>query len=72
MDGWMDGWSRPNHMPSHLDAIQTMISVDFGRLAGDLHSIAKQAPFCVALWSDLGGFGSDFGRFWGAKMEVEI
>ena len=21
MDGWMDGWSRPNHMPSHLDAL---------------------------------------------------
>ena len=37
-NGWMDGymvhngWSRPDHMPSHLDALQTMPPVAFQRL----------------------------------------
>ena len=68
----MDGWRRPNHMPSHLDAIQTMVSVDLRRLPGEFHSVAKQASFNVASPSDFGGFGSDFGRFWEAKMEAKI
>ena len=52
----MDGWSRPNHMPSHLDAIQTMISVSFRRLPRGSHSFAKQASFYVAFGTDVGGF----------------
>ena len=56
MDGWMGGWRRPNHMPCHLDALQTMTSVDFRRLPGGLHSVAKQAPFYVASGMDFGGF----------------
>ena len=36
---------RPNHMHSHLDAIQTMSSVDFRQVAGDFHSVAEQASF---------------------------
>ena len=61
--------SRPNHMPSHLDALQTMISVAFRRFLGRLHSVAKQASFDIASGSDFGGLRSDFGRFWEAKME---
>merc|ERR1712078_920399 len=56
MDGRMDGWSRPNHMPSHLDGLQTMPPVDFRRFAGGLHSVAKQASFRVAFRSVFGGF----------------
>ena len=72
MDGWMDGWSRPNHMPSHLDALQTMISVSFRRGPGYFHSVAKQASFSIAFWSDFEGFGSDFGALWEAKMDANI
>ena len=57
MDGWMDGWSRPNHMPSRLDALQTTTSVDLRQLPGELHSVAKQASFYVAFQSDFGRFG---------------
>ena len=57
MDGWMDGWSRPNHMPSHLDALQTTASVNFRRGPGKLHSVAKRASFCVAFRVDFRGFG---------------
>ena len=59
-DGWMDSWSRPNHMPSHLDALRTMASVAFRRRASDSHSVAKQALFCIAL-------GIDFQGFWRPK-----
>ena len=55
----MDGWSRPNHMPSRLDALRTMISVAFRRCVGSLHSVAKQASFDIASGSDLGGLRSD-------------
>ena len=64
--------SRPNHMPSHLDAIQTMISVDFRRLVGSFHSVAKQASFRVALRTDFRGFWSDLGRVWEAKIDAKI
>ena len=57
MDGWMDGWSRPNHMPSHLDALQTMPCVNFRRFAGGVHGVAKQASFSIAFWSNFGGLG---------------
>ena len=72
MDGWMDGWSRPNHMPSHLDALQTMASVNFRRGPGDFHSVAKQASSKTAFFRAPGRFLNDFGRFWEAKMDVKI
>ena len=40
---------RPNHMHSHLDALQAMGPVDFLRLARDFYSVAKQASFYIAL-----------------------
>ena len=72
MDGWMDGWSRPNHMPSHLDALQTTRPVNFRRLLGKLHSVAKQASFETPFLRVPGRFWKDFGRFWEAKMDVQI
>ena len=63
---------RPNHMPSRMDALQTMGSVDFRRLLGSLHSVAKQASFDIASGSDFRGLRSDFKRFWEAKMEPKI
>ena len=41
----MDGWSRPNQMLSQMDALQTMASIGFRRVPGELHSVAKQASF---------------------------
>ena len=52
----MDGWTRPNHMPSHLDALQTMRPVNLRRCPGNFHSVAKQASFRVAFRSVFGGF----------------
>ena len=63
---------RPNHMRSPLDALQTPGPVNLRRLLGKLHSVAKQASFSIAFRRDFGGFSSDFGRVWEAKMEVEI
>ena len=48
---------RPNHMRSLLDALQTPGPVNFRRGAGELHSVAKQASFNIAFWSNFGGFG---------------
>ena len=70
----MDGWSRPNHiMPtsSHLDAIQTMSSVNFRRVPRRFHSVAQQASFNVAFGGDFSRFWSDFERFWEAKMDAK-
>ena len=50
--------SRPNHMPSLLDALQTTTSVDFRRLLGSFHSVAKQASFNIAFGADFKGFGT--------------
>ena len=61
MDGWMDGWRRPNHMRSHLDALRTMVSVDLRRFLDGFHSVAKRASFCI-------GFRADFGGFWKPKL----
>ena len=63
MDG--HGGARPHHMRSHLDALQTTTSVDFRRVARDLHSVAKQASFETLVCSI-------FCRFWSPgppKME---
>ena len=61
---------RPNHMCSLFDALQTLGPVDFRRFAGGSHSVAKQASFSIAFWSNFGGFGrpksmpkADFGAF---------
>ena len=51
---------RPNHMHSHLDALQAMPPVNLRRVARDSHSVAKQASFYVA-------FGTDFQGFWKPK-----
>ena len=51
---------RPNHMHSHLDALQAMTPVDLRRLARDFHSVAKQASFYIAV-------GAHFQGFWKAK-----
>ena len=51
---------RPNHMCSHLNALQAMVPVDFRQGARDSHSVAKQASFNIA-------FGIDFQGFWKPK-----
>ena len=51
---------RPNHMHSHLDALQAMGPVNLRRLARDFHSVAKQASFYIAV-------GGHFEGFWKAK-----
>ena len=51
---------RPNHMHSHLDALQAMAPVNFRRLARDFHSVAKQASFYIAA-------GIHFQGFWKTK-----
>ena len=52
----MDGWRRPNHMHSHLDALQAMAPVDFRRGASRVHGVAKQASFYIALGVHFQGF----------------
>ena len=49
--------SRPNHMPSLLDALQTLRPVDLRRLPRQFHSFAKRASLYTA-------FGTDFQGFW--------
>ena len=51
---------RPNHMHSHLDALQAMPPVNLRRVARRFHSVAKQASFYMA-------FGADFQGFWKAE-----
>ena len=67
-----DGWRRPNHMRSHLDAQQSPGPVNLRRLAGGLHSVAKQALFKTLFFRVPARSWSDFRRFWDAKMEVKI
>ena len=68
----MDGWRRPNHMRSPLDALQTPTPVDLRRVPGELHSVTKRASFRVALRTDFKGFWSDLGRVWEAKIDAKI
>ena len=65
MDGWMDGWRRPNHMRSLFGRPKAMAPVNFRRLPGDFHSVAKQASLSVAFWSD-------FRRFWKPKWTLKF
>ena len=68
----MDGWRRPNHMLSQIGRPKAMPPVNFRRLPGGFHSVAKQASFHIASGRDFKGFRRDFGRFWEAKMEAKI
>ena len=51
---------RPNHMHSHLDALQAMGPVNFRRGPSEFHSVAKRASFYIAS-------GARFQGFWKAK-----
>ena len=48
---------RPNHMRSLFGNPKAMPPVNLRRLAGELHSLATQASFNVAFWSNFCGFG---------------
>ena len=43
-------------MRSPLDALQTPAPVNLRRLAGEFHSVAKQASFNIAFGTDFRGF----------------
>ena len=58
-----DGRTRPNHMRSNLDALQTRISVDFRRVTNKFDSIAKQALFETMFFRVPGRFWTDFWKF---------
>ena len=63
-------WSRPNHMPSHLDALQTPTPVNLRRFPCDFHSVAKQASFRIAFWRDFNRFWEGFGGQNGARNRI--
>ena len=67
-----DRESRPNPLKDPRDSREALRCDDFRRLAGDLHSVATQASFSIALRSDFKAFGSEFGCSWGAKMDAKI
>ena len=50
--------TRPNHMSNQIDNPKALPLAGFRRFAGELHSVAKQAPFRVAFRVD---FGSENG-----------
>ena len=58
-------------MRSQIGSPKVVRPVGFRRGAGDFHSVAKQASFPVALWSDFSRFWSDFDRFWEAEMDAK-
>ena len=58
---------RPNHMHSHLDALQAMTPVSLRRLASEVHSVAKQASFYIAL----GVYFQGFWEVWGGQLGGE-
>ena len=64
--------SRPNHMQSQFRSPDIATPVDFRRLAGGLHSVAKQAPSKTPFFCVPGRFWCDFKRFGEAKKEVKI
>ena len=55
---------RPNHMHSHLDALQAMGPVNFRRVPSEAHSVAKQASFYIALGVHFQGFC----EVWGGQL----
>ena len=44
-------------MPSQIGGPKTMRPVDFRRLPGGFHNVAKQASFSIAFWNNFGGLG---------------
>ena len=58
---------RPNHMHSHLDALQAMPPVNLRRVPSDFHSVAKQASFYIAL----GVYFQGFWEVWGGQLGEE-
>ena len=44
-------------MRSQIGGPKAMRPVALRRLAGGFHSVAKQASFSIAFWSNFGGFG---------------
>ena len=58
---------RPNHMHSHLDALQAMAPVDFRRGPSEVHSVVKQASFYIALGVHFQGFW----EVWGGQLGGE-
>ena len=59
--------SRPNHMPSLLDALQTLPPVDLRRLPRQFHSFAKRASLYIAFGTDFQGFW----EVWGSQLGME-
>ena len=64
--------SRPNPLKDQGDSPKAPSPAAFGRFLGDLHSVATQASFSIALRSDFRAFGSEFGCLGGAKMDAKI
>ena len=54
-------------MCSHLDALQAMAPVSLRRLASEVHSVAKQASFYIALGVHFQGFR----EVWGGQLGEE-
>ena len=54
-------------MHSHLDALQAMAPVAFRRLVSEVHSVAKQALFYIALGAHFQGFW----EVWGGQLGME-
>ena len=44
-------------MGSHIGNPKAMPPVNFRRLWGDFHNVAKQTSFNVAFWNNFGGLG---------------
>ena len=59
-------------MPSHLDALQTPTPVNLRRFPREVHSVAKQASFCIASRRYFSWFWSDFRRFWELNTDAKI
>ena len=59
-------------MRSQIGGPKAMPPVNFRRLPGDFHSVAKQASFETPLVRDPIRFWRDLGRFWEVQMEVKI
>ena len=47
--------TRPNHMSNQIDSPKAPRLADFRRVPGEVHSVAKQAPFRIAFRVDFGG-----------------
>ena len=58
---------RPNHMHSHLDALQAMPPVGLRRLPSGFHSVAKQASLYIAFGANFQGLS----EVWGGQLGGE-